>query len=96
MFAVAEHFGLSDVKMVHVNFGTVLGEDGRPMKTRSGTLIGLEGLLNDAVDRARQVVCNPDRLAAFDPPMDESEQEAIAEVDVVAVDDASWPRRHDD
>lgn len=80
LFAVANHFGLADVKLVHVNFGTVLGEDGRPMKTRSGTLIGLEGLLNDAVDRARQVVCNPERLSAFDPPMDESEQEAIAEV----------------
>ncbi|MEM1067448.1 MAG: arginine--tRNA ligase [Planctomycetota bacterium] len=80
LFAVAKHFGLDDIKLVHVNFGTVLGEDGRPMKTRSGTLIGLEGLLNDAVERARQVVCNPERLAAFDPPMDESEQQSIAEV----------------
>ena len=80
LFAVADHFGLEHVKLVHVNFGTVLGEDGRPMKTRSGTLIGLEGLLDDAVDRARSVVCNPDRLAAFDPPMDEAEQEMIAEV----------------
>ncbi|MEE2936640.1 MAG: arginine--tRNA ligase [Planctomycetota bacterium] len=79
LFAVANHFGLEQVKLVHVNFGTVLGEDGRPMKTRSGTLIGLEGLLNDAVDRAKQVVCNPERLAVFDPPMEESEQEAIAE-----------------
>ncbi len=80
LFAVAHHFGLEHVKLVHVNFGTVLGEDGRPMKTRSGTLIGLEGLLDDAVDRARSVVCNPERLAAFDPPMDEAEQEMIAEV----------------
>jgi arginyl-tRNA synthetase len=80
LFAVAHHFGLEDVKLVHVNFGTVLGEDGRPMKTRSGTLIGLESLLDDAVDRARKVVCNPERLAAFDPPMDEAEQEMIAEI----------------
>ncbi|MGI9469976.1 MAG: arginine--tRNA ligase [Rubripirellula sp.] len=79
LFALADQFGLQDVKLVHVNFGTVLGEDGRPMKTRSGTLIGLESLLDDAVDRARQVVCNPDRLSSFDPPMDEAEQEAIAE-----------------
>ncbi|MDB4654497.1 arginine--tRNA ligase [Rubripirellula sp.] len=79
LFAVADHFGLSEVKLVHVNFGTVLGEDGRPMKTRSGTLIGLESLLNDAVDRAKKVVCNPERLAAFDPPMDAAEQENIAE-----------------
>lgn len=80
LFAVAHHFGLQHVKLVHVNFGTVLGEDGRPMKTRSGTLIGLESLLDDAVDRARQVVCNPERLGAFDPPMDTAEQETIAEV----------------
>ena len=80
LFAVAHHFGLEHVKLVHVNFGTVLGEDGRPMKTRSGTLIGLESLLDDAVDRARQVVCNPERLSGFDPPMDEAEQEMISEV----------------
>ena len=79
LFALADQFGLQDVKLVHVNFGTVLGEDGRPMKTRSGTLIGLESLLDDAVDRARQVVCNPERLSSFDPPMDTAEQEAIAE-----------------
>jgi arginyl-tRNA synthetase len=80
LFAVAHHFGLQHVKLVHVNFGTVLGEDGRPLKTRSGTLIGLESLLDDAVQRARQVVCNPERLAGFDPPMDEAEQQLIAEV----------------
>ncbi len=79
LFVVAQHFGLQRVKLVHVNFGTVLGEDGRPMKTRSGTLIGLESLLDDAVDRARQVVCDPSRLANFEPPMDESEQQMVAE-----------------
>jgi arginyl-tRNA synthetase len=79
LFAVAHHFGLQHVKLEHVNFGTVLGKDGRPIKTRSGTLIGLESLLDDAVDRARQVVCNPERLSVFDPPMDEAEQQAISE-----------------
>ena len=34
LFAVADQFGLEHVKLVHVNFGTVLGEDGKPMKTR--------------------------------------------------------------
>ena len=79
LFAIADHFGLKNVKLVHVNFGTVLGEDGRPMKTRSGTLIGLESLLDDAVARAKQVVCNTERLSAFDPPMNSDEQEKIAE-----------------
>lgn len=80
LFVVARQFGLQDVRLVHVNFGTVLGKDGKPIKTRSGTLIGLESLLDDAVERARQVVCNPERLQTFDPPMDRSEQDLIAEV----------------
>lgn len=80
LFAVADQFGLEDVKLVHVNFGTVLGEDGKPMKTRSGSLIGLESLLDGAVERAKKVVCDPDRLSSFDPPMDQAEQEMIAEV----------------
>jgi arginyl-tRNA synthetase len=79
IFAVAGEFGLSEVKLVHVNFGTVLGEDGKPMKTRSGSLIGLESLLDDAVDRARAVVCDPQRLENFDPPMEVAEQEMVAE-----------------
>ncbi|TWU41730.1 arginine--tRNA ligase [Novipirellula artificiosorum] len=79
LFAVAEQIGRDKVKLVHVNFGTVLGEDGRPMKTRSGTLIGLEGLLSDAIDRARQVVCDPERLSRIDPPMDREEQRRVAE-----------------
>ncbi|MCA9137450.1 MAG: arginine--tRNA ligase, partial [Planctomycetales bacterium] len=74
-----ESVGLIDAKLVHVSFGTVLGEDGRPMKTRSGTLIGLESLLDDAVDAAYQVVCDPDRLVKFDPPMDDEEKRMIAE-----------------
>ncbi|MEO1529027.1 MAG: arginine--tRNA ligase, partial [Planctomycetota bacterium] len=79
LFAVAEKIGLADMKLVHVNFGTVLDKDGRPIKTRSGTLIGLEGLLNDAVAAAHAVVCNPDRLKTFEPPMDEEEQRLVSE-----------------
>ncbi len=79
LFAVADQFGLEHVKLVHVNFGTVLGEDGKPMKTRSGSLIGLESLLDGAVERAKKVVCDPERLRTFDPPMEHAEQEMIAE-----------------
>ncbi|WP_442505912.1 arginine--tRNA ligase [Novipirellula sp. SH528] len=79
LFAVARKIGMEDVKMVHVNFGTVLGENGKPLKTRSGTLIGLEGLLDDAVDRAREVVCNPERIEKIDPPMDDEERELVAQ-----------------
>ena len=42
----------TDVELQHVSFGTVLGDDGRPFKTRSGDTVGLEGLLDEAVRRA--------------------------------------------
>ena len=40
----------------HVAFGTVLGEDGKPLKTRSGENIKLKDLLREAVERARKLV----------------------------------------
>ncbi len=79
LFALADLFGARDVRLAHVSFGTVLGGDGRPMKTRSGSLIGLESLLDDAVAKAHAVVCEPERLAKHDPPMDPAEAAAVAE-----------------
>ncbi|HEY1485678.1 MAG TPA: arginine--tRNA ligase, partial [Micromonosporaceae bacterium] len=40
----------------HVGFGTVLGADGKPFKTRSGETVRLISLLSEAVDRAADVV----------------------------------------
>jgi arginyl-tRNA synthetase len=40
----------------HAAFGTVLGEDGTPFKTRSGATVALEGLLDEAVVRARCIL----------------------------------------
>jgi arginyl-tRNA synthetase len=44
------------VKLEHVMFGTVLGEDNTPLKTRSGENVKLRELLDEAVERARAVV----------------------------------------
>ena len=52
LFAAARAWGYRDVDLVHVSFGTVLGDDGRPFKTRAGDTVGLEGLLDEAVERA--------------------------------------------
>ncbi len=43
-------------ELVHVKFGTVLGEDGKPFKTRSGDTVGLESLLDEAESRALAVL----------------------------------------
>ena len=50
------------VKLAHVWFGSVLGEDGRPFKTRSGDTIRLAELLDEAEERALKLVVekNPD------------------------------------
>jgi arginyl-tRNA synthetase len=50
------------VKLAHVWFGSILGDDGKPFKTRSGETVKLADLLDEAAERAFQVVSekNPD------------------------------------
>ncbi|HEY1489926.1 MAG TPA: arginine--tRNA ligase, partial [Verrucomicrobiae bacterium] len=43
-------------KLVHVGFGKILGDDGRPFKTRSGDTVKLGDLLDEAVERAFKIV----------------------------------------
>jgi arginyl-tRNA synthetase len=47
-----------EVEVVHVPFGTILGTDGRPFKSRSGDTPRLKELLDDAVAGARAVVAD--------------------------------------
>ena len=44
------------VALAHVTFGSILGEDGKPYKTRSGETIRLSELLDEAEGRAYKVV----------------------------------------
>ncbi|HNX76918.1 MAG TPA: arginine--tRNA ligase [Candidatus Rifleibacterium sp.] len=58
-FAAARLAGIlaiPDVKLEHVPFGTILGEDGKPLKTRSGENVKLAELLSEAIDKAYAVV----------------------------------------
>ena len=49
-------------KLAHVWFGSILGDDGKPFKTRSGDTIRLTDLLDEAEQRALKLVVekNPD------------------------------------
>ncbi|HEY3392986.1 MAG TPA: arginine--tRNA ligase [Lacipirellulaceae bacterium] len=60
LFAAARLWGYRNVELEHLAFGTVLGDDGRPFKTRSGTSVGLAGLLDEAVERAYAIVAQND------------------------------------
>lgn len=44
------------LKLAHVWFGSILGEDGKPFKTRSGETVKLADLLDEAEERAFKVV----------------------------------------
>ncbi|GHI05840.1 arginyl-tRNA synthetase [Streptomyces cellostaticus] len=45
-----------DVKAFQLAFGTVLGKDGKPFKTREGETVRLVDLLDEAIERASAVV----------------------------------------
>ncbi len=51
LFAVAKMLGI-ETRLEHVAFGSVLGEDGKPLKTRDGKAVTLESLLDEAATRA--------------------------------------------
>ena len=44
-------------KLIHVGFGKIMGDDGKPFKTRSGDTVKLGELLDEAVERAYKTVC---------------------------------------
>jgi arginyl-tRNA synthetase len=44
------------VKLAHVWFGSILGDDGKPFKTRSGETVKLADLLDEAEERALKAV----------------------------------------
>jgi len=80
LFAVVELWGISEVELRHISFGTVLGKDGKPFKTRSGATVGLEGLLDEAVQRARTIVADNDDAKKNGPELSEQERDRIAGV----------------
>lgn len=65
-------------QLEHVDFGTVLGENNKPLKTRDGENIRLKDLLHEARERAFALV------SAKNPDFPETERRAIADVVGVA------------
>jgi arginyl-tRNA synthetase len=62
------------IKLAHVWFGSILGEDGTPFKARSGDTVRLSDLLDEGEERAFKVVSEKD------PDMAESQRREIARV----------------
>jgi len=76
IFEAARRMGwLTDaVEAEHVPFGTVLGKDGKPFKTRAGGTVRLMDLLDEAVWRGRAVV------AEKNPELADADLDQIAEL----------------
>jgi arginyl-tRNA synthetase len=76
VFETAKRAGwlTEEVQAIHVGHGTVLGPDGRPFKTRSGETVRLSALLNDAVDRAKEII------AAKGPHLGQSKRDRLAHI----------------
>jgi len=62
------------VKLVHVGFGKIMGEDGKPFKTRSGDTVKLGELLDEAEERALKIVSKKS------PELPETQKKEIARV----------------
>ncbi len=76
VFKTAEMAGWVEesVHLEHVPFGTILGEDNKPFKTRSGETVKLEDLLDEAESRAAAIV------AEKNPDLTEDERQRVAQV----------------
>ena len=66
IFSATKRMGIA-ANLEHITFGSILGEDRKIMKTRSGENVGLAEVLHEAVDRARKM------LAPRGLPPDEAE-----------------------
>ncbi len=60
------------VRLEHHAFGTMMGPDGKPFKTRDGGTVKLHQLLLEAIDRADRLI------AAKDPDLNPGERAAVA------------------
>lgn len=82
VFAVGRKAGFAseNISLEHIAYGTMMGSDGRPFKTRSGDTIKLVDLLDEAIRRAHELVSKKN------PGLDETTYLEIAEkVGIAAV-----------
>jgi arginyl-tRNA synthetase len=73
VFATARRMGVT-TDLRHIAFGSILGEDRKMMKTRSGENVELGGLLAEAIERALTVVTGKN------PDLPREEQEEVSRI----------------
>ena len=75
VFALAKsaEIASSSISLEHIAYGTMMGEDGRPFRTRSGDTVKLIDLLDESIARAYDLVTEKN------PSLDETERRKISE-----------------
>lgn len=76
VFAIARKAGMvpESCSLEHIAYGTMMGEDGKPFKTRSGDTVKLVDLLEESVRRAHEIVSEKN------PALDDASRAQIAAV----------------
>jgi arginyl-tRNA synthetase len=79
VFEIARRWGITGPRLHHVAFGSVLGADGKPIKTRDGKAsTTLEGLLDEAV-RLAGTLHAPQPADDSELPIPQAEADQVAE-----------------
>ena len=75
VFALAKsaEIASSSISLEHIAYGTMMGADGRPFRTRSGDTVKLIDLLDESIARAYDLVTEKN------PSLDETERRKISE-----------------
>ncbi|MYM65116.1 arginine--tRNA ligase [Pseudomaricurvus sp. HS19] len=94
VFTLARKAGFvpAQISLEHHPFGTMMGADGKPFKTRSGGTVKLAELLDEAVDRAAALI------AEKEPELTEEEKVEVAQkvgIGAVKYADLSKTRTND-
>jgi arginyl-tRNA synthetase len=68
VFTVARKAGFVDdsVSLEHLAFGTMMGEDGKPFRTKMGGTVKLAPLLIESIERAKNLIESRSELRKFD------------------------------
>ena len=94
LFSAAKKAGwlTDEVQATHVAFGTILGKDNKPFKTREGGTVRLIDLLHESIKRAQ------DLIHEKDTPLSEDEKDTLADqlgIGAVKYADLSSDRKND-
>ncbi|WP_232662643.1 arginine--tRNA ligase [Pseudonocardia sp. TRM90224] len=93
VFAAGREAGyLTDAhRAVHIGFGSMLGEDGRTIRTRAGGSVKLADLLAEAVDNAAEIVAERSQLE----PAEQAQVARAVGLGALKYADLSSDREHD-